>query len=228
MVRSVARVVARYPHDRAAFTQGLLIEDGRLYEGTGNVGSSSLREVELHTGRVLRQRALPAPHFGEGIAVVGREVFQLTWRSGRAFVFDLATFEPTRELRYAGEGWGLATLGDALVMSDGTPTLRFFEPRDLRETRRVQVTRDGRLVRELNALCVVDGTVLANVWHRDVILRIDPETGCVTEEIDVSQLARPFPQADVTNGIAWNATERRLFVTGKNWPTLFEVVTEQP
>ncbi len=224
-----ARVVARWPHDPAAFTQGLCLERGRLYEGTGLVGASTVRRVDLRSGLVLDQRALAPPHFGEGIAVVGAELFQLTWQTGAAFAYDVDTLEPTRTLRYAGEGWGLARLGDALVMSEGTDVLRFVDPRDFSEQRRVQVTLDGWPVRALNALCVVDGEVLANLWQRDVIVRIDPASGCVTAVIDVSRIARRFPSQDVTNGIAWDTEQRRLFITGKRWPTLFEIeVHAQP
>ena len=225
--RFVARVVATFPHDRGAFTQGLLISHGRLYEGTGQVGESWLREVELSTGAVLRQRALARPHFGEGIAVVGDEVFQLTWQSGAAFAFDLETFMPTRELAYPGEGWGLAPWEDGLVMSDGSSWLRFVDPRVFAERRRVQVTLDGRPLTELNALCTIGGEVLANLWHRDTIVRIDPVSGRVTGLIELSAVARDCARDGVANGIAWDAASQRLFVTGKHWPSLFEITLEQ-
>jgi glutamine cyclotransferase len=218
-------VVASYPHDSNAFTQGLVYEDGLLYEGTGRNGESTLRQVELESGRMLRQVDLDERYFGEGIAVVGDEIYQLTWRSRVGFVYDKATFRKLREFQYTGEGWGLAFDGQHLVMSDGTETLRFYEPRSFREVRRVRVTDGGRRLGNLNELEYAGGFLYANLWHSDYIVKISPESGAVAAWIDLRGLLTPKQRREenVLNGIAYDAEGRRFFVTGKYWPTLFEV-----
>ncbi len=218
-------VVREYPHDPTAFTQGLVFEDGFLYEGTGHYGQSTLRKVELETGRVVRAVALEEKFFGEGIAVVGDRIVQLTWQQEAVFVYDKRTFDRIATLTYKGEMWGLAHDGRHLILSDGTPTLRFLEPNTLRLVRKVTVTDDGRRVAELNELEHVDGEVLANVWHEDHVARIDPETGRVRAWVEFRGLLpwRGRDREDVLNGIAYDRQGRRLFVTGKNWPKLFEV-----
>jgi glutaminyl-peptide cyclotransferase len=222
----VADVVRSFPHDTSAFTQGLVFLDGVLYEGTGTVGKSSIRRVTLETGEVQQRRDLAPPHFGEGIALVGDRLYQLTWTSGVAFVYDRATFAPREEFRYEGEGWGLTTDGSQLYMSDGTAQLRVLDPATFAVTRRVTVTENGSPVRYLNELEWVKGELWANVWTSDRIARIDPQSGAITGWIDLTGL---LPQSlrhgseDVLNGIAYDATGDRIFVTGKNWARLFEI-----
>jgi glutamine cyclotransferase len=222
-------VVRTYPHDRAAFTQGLQFVDGFLYEGTGQNGQSSIRKVKLETGEVLQRRALAKEHFGEGIAVWKAELFQLTWQSGIGFVYDLESLAPKRTFRYAGEGWGLTQDAQGLIMSDGTDALRFVDPETFKERRGVKVTALGRPVKSLNELEFVKGEVLANVWMTDTVARIDPASGKVTGLIDLAGLLTPAERAatDVLNGIAYDATGDRLFVTGKWWPKLFEIRLNQ-
>lgn len=221
------RVVRSFPHDRAAYTQGLFVHRGRLYESTGLNGQSSLRRVDLQTGRVLQRRDVAAQHFGEGAAVVGGRILQLTWRSQIGFIYDLATFRPLGTFRYTGEGWGLTTDGRRVIMSDGTSQLRFLDPVTLRETSRVNVTLNGRPVGMLNELEFVNGEVFANVYTTDQIVRINPNTGRVIGVIDLRGLLsardRAGPPVDVLNGIAWDAAQRRLYVTGKLWPRLYEI-----
>ena len=217
---------ARYPHDARAFTQGLAWHDGVLYEGTGREGTSVLRTIDLATGSTTAYRKLDARLFGEGVAVHGDEIFQLTWKSGRAYVYDRATLDYKRQFRYRGEGWGLASDGTHLVMSDGSSVLRFLDPATFETVRRVRV-RDGRTpVENLNELEVVDGEVFANVWYDRRIARIDPATGTVTGWLDGSELVRRAGVTDrehVLNGIAFDPENRRLLLTGKYWPAVFEV-----
>jgi glutamine cyclotransferase len=222
----VADVVAEWPHDPAAFTQGLVWHDGRLFESTGQVGQSSIREVDLRTGRVLRKRDLPAPHFGEGIVLFGDRLVQLTWTSGIAFVYDWRTFEPRGQFRYEGEGWGLTTDGTSLVMSNGTATITFRDPATFEVQRRVTVTDNGTPVTQLNELEWVNGELWANVWMSDQIARIDPATGTVTGWIDLAGILPAMDRRgneDVLNGIAYDAENDRYFVTGKLWSKLFEI-----
>ncbi|MBC7172462.1 MAG: glutaminyl-peptide cyclotransferase [Polyangiaceae bacterium] len=218
-------IVARHPHDRGAFTQGLLWHDGRLFESTGLEGRSTLREVELTTGRVLRHRDLPADLFGEGLARVGDRLFQITWQNGVAYEWDIERFERIAEHRYPGEGWGLCFDGESLVMSDGSDTLTFRDPNTFASHRTVRVTKLGRPARHLNELECVEGSVFANVWQTDEILRIDPESGRVTGVLVASGLLprNEAREADVLNGIAYVPETGRFLLTGKLWPTLFEV-----
>ncbi len=221
-----ARVVNAYPHDPGAFTQGLVFVDGELYEGTGLRGQSSLRRVDLETGEVLQSRALPAEYFGEGIAVLGGRIFQLTWQSHVGLIYDRESFEQLGEFSYPTEGWGLTHDGRRLIMSDGTATLHFLDPETLAETGRVQVTDRGQPVVRLNELEYIHGEVWANVWLTDRIARIDPETGQVVGWLDLTGLLSPQDEAqevDVLNGIAYDVEKDRLFVTGKWWPKLFEI-----
>ena len=221
----VPRVVARFPHDRAAFTEGLIWHDGHLYESVGQTGRSDVRRVELATGRVLARAAIPATQFGEGLAAWKGTLVSLTWHDGVAHRWTSA-LKPLGTLRYRGEGWGLASDSRGFVRSDGSDTLTFHDPRTLAETRRLRVTLNGRPVTQINELEVVDGAILANVWHTPYLLRIDPASGRVTALIDLSALVAELGLSDpeaVANGIAWDAQRRRLFVTGKNWPTLYEI-----
>jgi glutamine cyclotransferase len=215
------------PHDPQAFTHGLDFADGVLYEGTGLYGASSLRRVELESGRVLQQHDLDAAYFGEGISVLGDRIYQLTWQNGVGFVYDRESFQPVQQFSYPTEGWGLTHDGEQLILSDGTATLYFLDPATLQETGRVTVTLAGERVTRLNELEYVDGKVLANVWQTDSVLRIDPATGQVDGIYDFTGLlsqAPPFTgTVDVLNGIAFEEQSGRLFVTGKLWPALFEV-----
>jgi glutamine cyclotransferase len=220
------QVVHVYPHDPQAFTQGLSIVDGVLYEGTGLNGRSTVRKVKLENGEVLQVQKIGQEYFGEGIAVWHDRIFELTWRSGIGFIYDRASLTRVGTFTYAGEGWGLTHDGVRLIMSDGSASLRFLAPATQRETGRIEV-RDGRTpVENLNELEFAKGTVLANIWQTNRIARIDPHTGRVVEWIDFSGLLSPGDAAqgaDVLNGIAYDAANDRLFVTGKLWPKLFEV-----
>jgi glutaminyl-peptide cyclotransferase len=219
------QVVRTYPHDPKAFTQGLQYVDGYLYEGTGQVGQSSIRKVELETGKVLQKRDVPPPYFGEGITVWNNEIIELTWQSHVAFVYDKNTFEPRRTYQYAGEGWGLTRDATSLFMSDGTDELRVLDPATFAEQRRIKVTAAGAPLKNLNELELVKGEIFANVWQTDHIARIAPATGRVLGYVDLRGLLTPAERAntDVLNGIAYDAVHDRLFITGKWWPKLFEI-----
>ena len=221
-----AEVVAEFPHDAQAYTQGLFFKNGFLYESTGIEGRSSLRRVKLETGEIVQKKDLPAEVFGEGVALANGAIVALTWRSGLGFVFDAKTFREKRRFAYAGEGWGLAFDGKRLIMSDGTDELRFLHPKTLKETGRLKVTHKGEPLRHLNELEWIDGEIYANVWLTDYIVRIDPKSGVVAGVVDLKPLRARLEGhdgLDVLNGIAWDADGRRLFVTGKNWPKLFEI-----
>jgi glutamine cyclotransferase len=220
------QIVNTFPHDRAAFTQGLVFLGGALLETTGLNGQSSLRRVELATGRVLQRVELPTQYFGEGMAVIGQKIYQVTWQNRTGFVYDLSTFSAGRTFTYEGEGWGLTTDGQALILSDGTDTLRWLDPTTFQVTRTVRVTNAARPLALLNELEWVQGEVWANVWQTDTVARIDPVSGRVTGLVDFSGLLTPTDRIgniDVLNGIAFDAVGGRIFVTGKNWPKLFEV-----
>lgn len=219
-------VVNAWPHDPQAFTQGLVYLDGQLLESTGLNGRSSLRRVELETGRVLKKVNLPSEYFGEGLAVLRDRIYQLTWQHQRGFVYDLATLSPLREFTYSGEGWGLTTDGRALILSDGSPTLRFLDPETSQVLHTLTVTIDGRPLPQLNELEFIDGEIFANIWQTHTIVRIDPATGRVTGTIDLTGILpaqERHRDTDVLNGIAYDPATKRLFVTGKNWPRLFEI-----
>jgi glutamine cyclotransferase len=217
-----------YPHDPQAFTQGLFFRDGYLYETTGLQGRSSLRKVDLASGKVLQKKELASEFFGEGSAAAGNEIIGLTWTSHVGFVYDQKTFALKRRFNYTGEGWGLASDGTRLYMSDGSNAIRVIDPKSLQEVRRFQVTAEGKPIERLNELEMVDGQLYANVWGTDVIARIDPATGNVVGWIDLTNLLPPAQRgtdsADaVLNGIAYDSKRHRLFVTGKLWPKLFEI-----
>ncbi len=219
------KVLQSWPHDPEAFTQGLDLYDGRLYESTGVEGRSSVREVDLATGRVLKRVDVPYPIFGEGITVLDGRLYQLTWKSKKGFIYDAATLAPRDSFAYDGEGWGLTTDGKLLYMSDGTSTLRVLDPTTLQVTRTIAVTEAGTPVPMLNELEWVKGELYANIWLTEFIARIDPATGHVTGWIDLTGLLTKEERAgvDVTNGIAYDAANDRLLVTGKYWPKLFAV-----
>ena len=219
-------LINAYPHDRTAYTQGLAFENGFIYEGTGLYGESSLRKVNLNTGEVLQQHTHPSRYFGEGITVLDDKIFQVTWRSRVAFVYDRDNFRVLNTFSYEGQGWGITYDGSSLIMSDGTATLRFLDPQTFREISRIEVTDSNQPVTGLNELEYVRGEVYANVWKTDRVARIAPDTGRVVGWIDLHGLLgaehRDQP-VDVLNGIAYDREQDRLFVTGKLWPKLFEI-----
>lgn len=224
-VRYSYTVVNVYPHDPAAFTQGLVIDEGRLYESTGLYGQSSLREVRLSDGEVLRKRDLANNEFGEGITVNGDRIVLLTWQNKIGHVYEKNDFTPAGNFTYNSEGWGITTVGDRLVMSDGTGTLRWLDPATLAVTGSVAVTENGNAISRLNELEYIDGEIWANIWLTDRVVRIDPATGYVTGTIDFGGLLTPAERklTDVLNGIAYDAQTGKIYVTGKKWPKVFEV-----
>ena len=229
--RLVPRVVATHPHDPDAFTQGLELVDGSLYETTGLFTASGIREVDRSTGRVLRSASLDDSWFGEGFTALGDgRAVQLTWKAGRAVVWDLDTFDAVGTLAYGGQGWGLCRLdADTLAMSDGSATLSLRDPDDFHRVGQVKVALGGKPVDRLNELECVDGTVWANVWQTDRIVAIDPATGNVTAVVDASGMVADrsgFGDDDVLNGIAHDPDSGRFLLTGKRWPVLYEVFFE--
>lgn len=223
---ATARVLARYPHDTAAFTEGLFVRGGKLFESTGFERRSFIRQVDLATGRVERQVAIPPDQFGEGIVDLGPEILSVTWRGGVGHRWRLADFRRVGGFRYDGEGWGLTRSDRAIILSDGTPVLRFLDPGTMAVVRRLTVTAEGQPLAKLNELEWVDGEILANVWHSDRIARINPVTGRVKGWIDLGPIVQATPVRDpeaVANGIAWDSKARRLYVTGKYWPTLYRI-----
>ena len=225
------KIKASFPHDTGAYTEGLFYLDGALYESTGMPGRSDLRKVRLKDGAVLQSQAIAANLFGEGIVNWGDEIVSLTWRDGVGFRWDRRTFAVRSTFHYAGEGWALTQDGRHIIMSDGTPVLKFLDPTTLREVRRVTVTAEGAPVANLNELEWVKGEILANIWMTNRIARIDPVTGAVKGWIDLSGLPEarePHEQDSVLNGIAYDAAHDRLFVTGKDWPHLYEIRLTPP
>ncbi|MDW8106574.1 MAG: glutaminyl-peptide cyclotransferase [Armatimonadota bacterium] len=218
------RIVNTFPHDKRAFTQGLVFHNGYLYEGTGLRGESSLRKVELRTGRVLRLHRLAPEFFGEGITIFNNKIYQLTWQDGICFVYDLETFRQITQFRYYGEGWGLTHDGKHLIMSDGSDTITFRDPETFAEVRKIQVRAQGKPVEFLNELEYIEGEIWANIWYSDMIARIDPQTGVVKAWVDLESLPVPNRTSeDVLNGIAYDPQNKRIFVTGKRWEKLFEI-----
>lgn len=220
------RIVRTFPHDPEAFTQGLLYHDGLLYESTGGFGTSSIRRVELETGRVLQKRDLGGKYFGEGLALRDDRLIQLTWRAGAGFVYDLETLEIRDTFAYPGQGWGLTGDDESLIMSDGSSQLRRLDPRSYAETGRLAVHDQGRPQAGLNELECINGEIWANVYPTKRVVRIDPRDGSVTGSVDLTGILgvrrRVSPEA-VANGIAFDPQGERIFVTGKLWPVLFEI-----
>jgi glutaminyl-peptide cyclotransferase len=220
------KVIRTFPHDPEAFTQGLVYQNGFFYEGTGLNGHSTLRKVQLETGKVIQRINLASDHFGEGIAILGNQIFQLTWQSHTGFVYNLSDFHLLRRVSYPGEGWGLTTDGHDLYMSDGTPDIRVIDPATFTEKRRL-IVHDGSItVKDLNELEWVGDELYANIWQTDRIARISPRDGEVTGWIDLKGLLSPvytLQPGAVLNGIAYDSAHKRLFVTGKLWPTIFEI-----
>jgi glutaminyl-peptide cyclotransferase len=221
------QVVRSFPHDRHAFTQGLEYHDGKLYEGTGIEGRSSVRIEDLDSGKVLSQTDIPKPLFGEGITVLGGSIFEITWLSHDGFIYRKSDLRRTGEFHYPGEGWGLANDGKHIYFSDGTPVIRVLAPRTLAETRRITVHDGAAGIKMLNELEWIRGEIWANIWQTNRIARISPADGAVLGWIDAAGLLQPEDTAgqivDVLNGIAYDAAHHRIFLTGKLWPKVFEI-----
>jgi glutaminyl-peptide cyclotransferase len=219
-----------WPHDVGAFTQGLEYYEGSLYESTGGHGTSSLRQVELETGRVLRRVDVPREYFAEGLTIFHGKIYQLTWQAHKGFIYDLASFQMLGEFAYEGEGWGLTHDERSLIMSDGTNQIRFLDPVNLRVERAIKVYDEGRPLMKLNELEYIRGEIYANIWQTDWIVRLDPRTGKILGRIDLKGLlpaADRTGTTDVLNGIAYDEAHDRLFVTGKLWPKLFQITLKK-
>ena len=224
--RNGYKVIHTYPHDIQAFTQGLVYDNGVLYEGTGEKAGSSLREVELQTGKVIRQHNLDASLFGEGITLYGDRIYQVTWENKIGFIYDKATFSVINKIYYSTQGWGLTTVNDKIVMSDGSNILAFYEPDMFTMVSRIEVYDNEKKVDSLNELEYINGEIWANIWMSDLIARIDPVSGKVLAYIDLKGLlpeSETGHDSDVLNGIAYDREGSRIFVTGKRWPRLFEI-----
>ncbi len=216
-------VVNTYPHDTAAFTEGLLFANGSLFESTGGYGTSSLRRVDLESGDLVKEYSLPSQYFGEGLAVVDDSLVQLTWQSQIGFVYDLETFGLQRNFSYTTEGWGLTYDGSNLIMSDGSSNLHFLNPTTHQVVREVSVKDGNKSVTSINELEYINGSIYANIWMTQKIAIINPQTGQVTGWIDLSGIYQSPNYSDVLNGIAYDKENGRLFVTGKDWPHLYEI-----
>ncbi len=223
-------LINTFPHDTDAYTQGLVYRDGKLLESTGRQGKSSLRRVELDTGKIVQRVDVPSPYFAEGLTLLKGKIYQLTWQHQRGFIYDAESFEKLGEFSYLGEGWGLTNDGDSLVLSDGTNQIRFLDPGDFKVRKTISVLDQGSPVGRLNELEFVKGEIYANIWTEDRIARIDPKTGRVVGWIELAGLVSrnelPHEEA-VLNGIAYDEQGDRLFVTGKLWPKLFEIRLRQ-
>lgn len=220
------QILNMWPHDSNAFTQGLILVDGKLLESTGQTGSSSLRRVELETGKILKKIDIPVPYFAEGITVLNGKVYQLTWQHGLGFIYDLQSLERVGDFKYQGEGWGLTTDGASLLMSDGTNRIRFLDPSNFRVTKIINVLDGSTPIDDLNELEFVQGEIYANIWHDDRIAIIHPQNGRVKAWIDLTGLIPAGELQDeeaVLNGIAYDQAGNRLFVTGKMWPRIYEI-----
>ncbi len=225
------KIVKKYRHDPQAFSQGLVVDGHTLIEGTGQLGESELREVNLQTGRVTKRVRLHNSVFGEGVTVLNDKIYQLTWKKGIAYVYDRKTLKYERMLRYHGEGWGLTHNGKQLIMSNGSSTLKFLDPNTFQVLRTLKVREGRREVIDLNELEVVNGELYANVWHKDFIAAIDMKSGKVKYWVDLRLVKPPavqWQQESVLNGIAWDAKNKKLYVTGKDWPALFEIKVIRP
>jgi glutaminyl-peptide cyclotransferase len=221
------QIITSFPHDRQAFTQGLEFHDGYIYESTGLRGESTLRRVNLETGEVLQLHELEDHLFGEGLTILDDRIYQLTWQAGVGFVYDLDSFEQLSEFSYEGEGWGLANDGERLIMSDGSNVITFRDPETFEILEEITVYDDRGPVMMLNELEWIDGEIWSNIWRDDIIVVIDPETGWVTQRIDLTGLLqdehRGEHRVDVLNGIAWDPHGERLIVTGKLWPVMYQI-----
>ncbi len=225
-IKYTKNVVNTYPHNPAAFTQGLVYEDGVLFEGTGLNGQSALRKVELATGKSLQEVPLAQEYFGEGITIFNNKIYQLTYTTNIGFIYDKSTFEKIGEFNYSGEGWGLTHDSTHLIMSDGSSTIRFIDPETFNEVRRIVAFDNFGHVTKLNELEYINGEIYANIWEKEEIVKIDPATGKVLGVIDMSKMLAPsdiHSRLDVLNGIAYDRDKNLLLVTGKNWPKLFAI-----
>lgn len=219
-------VVSSYPHDPTSFTQGLVWHEGTLYESTGLKGESKLRRLEFPSGRVLKEISLASEFFGEGLALVDSRLIQLTWQSHKGFVYDLNSFRQLQEFAYDTEGWGLTYDGKNLILSDGSSDLFYLDPQTLKRVRKLAVTMNGKPISELNELEFIEGEIWANVWQTDLIVRIDPSTGHVASFLNLKGILAPSDKTgreDVLNGIAYDPEQKRIFITGKLWPRIFEI-----
>lgn len=219
-------VINTYPHDPTAFTQGLIFKDGYLYESTGKYGHSSLRKVELKTGKSIKNKKIDDEFFAEGLTSFKQQLVQLSWKAGTAFIYEADSFDLIKTLSYPGEGWGLTSYNKQLILSDGSSVLRFLDPVTFKETSRLSVTLDSRPVKHLNELEMVNGNIFANVWLTDQLVIISPQTGQVIGVVNLTGLLKKYAagiKADFLNGIAYDSEGDRLFVTGKYWPKLFEI-----
>ena len=222
-------IIKEFPHDPTAFTEGLLWHDGALYESTGLEGQSKLRRVDLQSGQVLQNIDLPKQLFGEGLALADGKLYQLTWQTKIGFVYDAKTFKPLAKFNYSDEGWGLTFDGTNLIQSDGTDTLFWRDPKNFGAVKTLKVTRDGRPLSNLNELEWINGKVWANVWQTNDIVIIDPKSGKVVAQLDLTGILKDSDktgQEDVLNGIAYDALNKRILITGKNWPKLFWIGVE--
>ncbi len=220
------QVLATFPHDKKAYTQGLFFDDGFIYEGTGQYGHSELRKVMLESGTILQHKVLHKKYFGEGVVALKDRIYQLSWKSGDGFIYDKDSFKPLGQFRYPGEGWGLTQNGKQLIMSNGSSVLYFRDPESLHEERRIRVCDSSGPVAKLNELEYIQGDIYANVWRTNRIVRISSESGWVLGEIDLTMLADDLQLSNPTsklNGIAYDAEQDRMFVTGKRWPKLFTI-----
>ncbi|KGB54521.1 Glutamine cyclotransferase [Sphingopyxis sp. LC81] len=220
------RIVETFPHEATSFTQGLFWDEGHLYEATGQYGQSRVARLDLKTGKALAQTKLPSDQFGEGITRWGDQIIGVTWQGGVGNRWSIKDLKPVGTFKYEGEGWGVSMVDGSLVLSDGTTELRFFDPATMKEQRRVTVRFGGRPISMINELETIDGQIWANVWMTDFIVRIDPATGNVVSLVDLTGLkadAGVSGTDSVLNGIAWDAKTKRLFVTGKYWPKLYEI-----
>jgi glutaminyl-peptide cyclotransferase len=219
-------VVGSLPHDKDAFTQGLIFHEGSFYESTGLQVVSSLRRVEFETGKVLKKISIPSEYFAEGMTIFQGKIYQLTWLNNKGFVYDLGSFEKEKEFSYYGEGWGLTNDEKSLILSDGTNKIRFIDPFNFEVLKVITISENGQPITSINELEYIKGQIFANVWQSDRIVVIDPSSGNVTASIDLIGLLKPedrATQVDVLNGIAYDGSKDRLFVTGKLWPKIFEI-----
>jgi len=226
-------IVNEYPHDPGAFTEGLEYHDGFLYESTGQYGSSGIRKVDIKTGKVLLQTKMDAKYFGEGLTILNGKIYQITYREGKGFVYDLATLKMERTFTFsANEGWGMTNNGSSLIFDDGSNVFHFVDPNTFKEVKQLAVTDEHGPVTEINEPELMHGFIYANQWKTDLILKIDTATGRVVGRADLGTLRQragiPPPSRnpngpDVMNGIAYDAAGNRIFITGKNWPKLFEI-----
>ena len=220
------KIVATYPHDPGAYTQGLVIKNGQMYEGTGRNGASSLRQVDLTTGAVLKSLPLDEKYFGEGITILNGKIYQLTWRNNLCFTYDLDSFQYKEHFKYAYEGWGVTEDGKNLIVSDGSSDIRFVDPSTFKELRKISVKHGTERIKNLNELEFINGEIWANVWYDDRVARISPESGQLLGWIDLSNLFPRNQRKDkdqVLNGIAQDPDTKKIYATGKNWPNLFEI-----